>query len=137
MGHGRAQRCRPAAKTLDFSLMESKLAKEAERALIEATQRLSPEERLNAFLVHCRLIMDLYQAGRQMRVCAEATSCCWGSGLSMQLMTGDVADACDMVRQHGSADALARAAASLREDQCVEPSAGLRLLVHANTHLPS
>jgi hypothetical protein len=27
--------------------MESKVAKEAERALVEATQRLSPEERLN------------------------------------------------------------------------------------------
>jgi hypothetical protein len=29
--------------------MESKVDKEAERALVEATQRLSPEERLNAF----------------------------------------------------------------------------------------
>jgi hypothetical protein len=44
--------------------MESKIAREAERALIEATQRLSPEERLNAFLVHCRLMMDLYEAGQ-------------------------------------------------------------------------
>ena len=43
--------------------MESKVAKEAERALIEATQRLSPEERLNAFLAHCRLVMELYEAG--------------------------------------------------------------------------
>lgn len=47
--------------------MESKLAKEAERALIRATQRLSPEERLNAFLAHCRLIMELYEAGQKMR----------------------------------------------------------------------
>lgn len=43
--------------------MESKVAKEAERALVEATQRLSPEERLNAFLAHCRLVMELYEAG--------------------------------------------------------------------------
>ena len=47
--------------------MESKLAKQAERALIEATQRLSPEERLNAFLAHCRLVMELYDAGQKMR----------------------------------------------------------------------
>ncbi len=47
--------------------MESRLAKEAERALIAATQRLSPEERLNAFLAHCRLMMELYEAGQQLR----------------------------------------------------------------------
>ena len=47
--------------------MESKLAKDAERALIEATQRLSPEERLNAFLAHCRLVTELYEAGQAAR----------------------------------------------------------------------
>jgi hypothetical protein len=47
--------------------MESKLAKEAEQALIEATQRLSPEDRLNAFLTHCELVMDLYETGQRMR----------------------------------------------------------------------
>ena len=47
--------------------MESKLAKDAERALIEATQRLSPEERLNAFLAHCRLMAELYEAGQAAR----------------------------------------------------------------------
>jgi hypothetical protein len=47
--------------------MESKLAIEAERALVEATQRLSPEERVNAFLAHCRLVMELYEAGQKMR----------------------------------------------------------------------
>ena len=45
--------------------MDSKVAKDAERALIEATQRLSPEERLNAFLAHCRLVMELYEAGQK------------------------------------------------------------------------
>ena len=48
--------------------MESKLAKQAERALVEATQRLSPEERLNAFLTHCRLLMELHGAGQTMRM---------------------------------------------------------------------
>ena len=47
--------------------MESKVAKEAERALVEATQRLSPEERLNAFVAHCRLVMELYEAGQRAR----------------------------------------------------------------------
>jgi hypothetical protein len=47
--------------------MESKLAKEAERMLVEATQRLSPEERMNAFVAHCRLVMDLYEAGQKLR----------------------------------------------------------------------
>jgi hypothetical protein len=47
--------------------MESKLATEAERALVQATQRLSPEERVNAFLVHCRLITELYEAGEKIR----------------------------------------------------------------------
>jgi hypothetical protein len=52
--------------------MESKLAKEAERALVEATQRLSPEERLNAFLEHCRLVTELYEAGQKMRAAQSA-----------------------------------------------------------------
>jgi hypothetical protein len=47
--------------------MESKLAQAAERALVEATQRLSPEDRVNAFLAHCRLVMELYKAGQSLR----------------------------------------------------------------------
>lgn len=47
--------------------MESKLAKQAHQSLLQAMRQLTPEERLNAFLTHCRLMMDLYQAGRQMR----------------------------------------------------------------------
>ena len=35
--------------------------------LVTATQRLSPEERLNAFLIHSRLMMELYQAGQLAR----------------------------------------------------------------------
>jgi hypothetical protein len=47
--------------------MESKLALEARQALLEDTQRLTPEERLNAFLEHCQLMMALYEAGQQLR----------------------------------------------------------------------
>jgi len=47
--------------------MKSKLAEEAEQALIEATQKLCPEERLNAFLEHCRLVTQLHEAGQQLR----------------------------------------------------------------------
>jgi hypothetical protein len=54
--------------------MESKLAQEAEEALIAATQRMRPEERLNAFLEHCRLVTQLYEAGQQMRGPAAAPS---------------------------------------------------------------
>jgi hypothetical protein len=35
--------------------------------LIEVTQRLSPEERLNVFLEHCRLVTQLYEAAETMR----------------------------------------------------------------------
>lgn len=47
--------------------MESKLAIDAEHALVEATQKLSPEERLNAFLAHCQLVTQLYEAGQRIR----------------------------------------------------------------------
>jgi hypothetical protein len=35
--------------------------------LVAANQRLAPEERLNAFLTHSRLMMELYQAGQATR----------------------------------------------------------------------
>ncbi|MBS0364348.1 MAG: hypothetical protein JSR67_00825 [Proteobacteria bacterium] len=47
--------------------MESRVATDAERALIEATQRLSPGERVAAFLAHNRLVMELYEAGQKLR----------------------------------------------------------------------
>ena len=43
--------------------MESKVAEAAEQALIAQTQALSPEHRLNAFLVHSRLLMELHKSG--------------------------------------------------------------------------
>ena len=56
-----------AAARVRISSMESKLAREAKEALIAATQRLSPEERLNAFLAHSRLMVALFKAGQQIR----------------------------------------------------------------------
>jgi hypothetical protein len=47
--------------------MHSKIATEAKAALVAATQRLTPENRLNAFLEHCRLMMSLRQAGRELQ----------------------------------------------------------------------
>jgi len=35
--------------------MQSKLARQLQEDLIAAMQRLSPEQRLQAFLAHCRL----------------------------------------------------------------------------------
>jgi hypothetical protein len=55
------------AGSVKLNAMESKLAMEAERQLVEATQRLSPQERLNAMLEHCRLVAQLYEAGQEMR----------------------------------------------------------------------
>jgi BESS motif len=47
--------------------MESRLAREAEAALLETMRRMTPEQRLNAFLEHCQLVMELYNAGRAHR----------------------------------------------------------------------
>ena len=38
--------------------MQSKLADPAEQALMKATQRLTPEERLSAFLTHCQPVLE-------------------------------------------------------------------------------
>jgi hypothetical protein len=47
--------------------MESKVAKEARLALLADARRLTPEQRLNAFLAHCQLVMELYAAGQHIR----------------------------------------------------------------------
>ena len=47
--------------------MESKLAKQLQNELIDAMRQLGPEEKLNAFLTHCQLMMELYTAGLQQR----------------------------------------------------------------------
>lgn len=53
--------------------MESTVTRQAHEALIEAARKLSPEERLNAFLAHCELMMELYQAGENERKLAPGT----------------------------------------------------------------
>jgi hypothetical protein len=52
---------------MEPKLRQEKRGREVDPGLIEATQRLTPEERLNAFLTHSCLMMELYQAGRQAR----------------------------------------------------------------------
>jgi hypothetical protein len=52
--------------------MESRLAQQAEQALIEAAQRLTPEQRLAAFVAHCRLVDTLHRAGDQARDSADS-----------------------------------------------------------------
>jgi hypothetical protein len=44
--------------------MQSKLAKSAERELIDANQRLIPTQRLNAMLTHSRLMARLERAAK-------------------------------------------------------------------------
>jgi hypothetical protein len=47
--------------------MESKLANRSKQALLEANRRLTAEQRLASYVVHCRLMMDLYTAGKRVR----------------------------------------------------------------------
>jgi hypothetical protein len=47
--------------------MQSKLADESRRLLVAESQKLSPEQRLDAFLVHCRLMAEIHAAGRKLR----------------------------------------------------------------------
>jgi hypothetical protein len=53
--------------------MESRLARRAKAALLVANQRLSPEQRLNAFLAHSRLIVAPFNAGKRLRADARRT----------------------------------------------------------------
>jgi hypothetical protein len=56
--------------------MESKLANEAKLALLAAARRLTPEQRLNAFLAHCQLMMELHAAGQKLRSVREKPRTC-------------------------------------------------------------
>lgn len=47
--------------------MESRVAKQAEHDLIEAMKRMTPEQRLEAFIRHCRLMAELHLAGERHR----------------------------------------------------------------------
>jgi hypothetical protein len=43
--------------------MRSQLADAARRSVIEDVQRMTPEQRLAAFLSHCQLMAQLHSAG--------------------------------------------------------------------------
>jgi hypothetical protein len=47
--------------------MESDLAKYAARELIEAAKRMTPQQRLDAYIEHCRQVQRFHEAGRQVR----------------------------------------------------------------------
>ena len=47
--------------------MHSKLGQELKQALVAETQRLSPEQRVEAFLAHSRLLTELHLAGQRLR----------------------------------------------------------------------
>lgn len=51
--------------------MESKLARQQKEAVARVVHQLTPEQRLNAFLVHCRLVTGLYMAGAAHRSSAR------------------------------------------------------------------
>jgi hypothetical protein len=47
--------------------MESETAKYAARELIEAAKRMSPQQRLDAYIEHCRQVHCFYAAGEEVR----------------------------------------------------------------------
>lgn len=47
--------------------VESKVAKQARLALLADAKRMTHEQRLKAFLVHCKLMMKLHAEGQKMR----------------------------------------------------------------------
>lgn len=47
--------------------MESELAKRARQEQIEAAKRMTPRQRLDAYIEHCRQVYRFYEAGRQVR----------------------------------------------------------------------
>jgi hypothetical protein len=47
--------------------MKSKLANAAEQQLIDAAKRMTPAQRLRAFIEHSRRMVQLQQAGKELR----------------------------------------------------------------------
>lgn len=47
--------------------MHSKLARDLKRSLVAETQRLTPEQRVEAFLAHSRLLAELHLAAEGLR----------------------------------------------------------------------
>jgi hypothetical protein len=52
---------------MDSKLLQRRTGQELDQDLLAATQRLTPEQRLDAFLTQSRLMMELYQAGQRAR----------------------------------------------------------------------
>lgn len=52
---------------MDPKSLQQGRGREVDQGLVAATQRLTPEQRLDAFLTHSRLMMELFQAGQQAR----------------------------------------------------------------------
>jgi hypothetical protein len=52
---------------MDSKSLQRQRGQEVDPGLLAATQRLTPEQRLDAFLTHSRLMMELFQAGQQAR----------------------------------------------------------------------
>jgi hypothetical protein len=50
--------------------MKSLLADAARRSLSEDAKRMTPEQRLAAFLAHCQLMAQLHSAGGAAQVCS-------------------------------------------------------------------
>jgi hypothetical protein len=47
---------------------------ELDFGLVAAMARLTPEQRLDAFLEHCELMMELFQAGQRARLTSRSPS---------------------------------------------------------------
>ena len=52
---------------MESKLLQRRRGQEVDPGLLAATQRLTPEQRLDAFLTHSRLMMELYLAGQHAR----------------------------------------------------------------------
>jgi hypothetical protein len=56
-----------SGRRINYRSMPSKLAELTRRELREADQKLTPEERLEAYFEHCQLLTELYDAGQKLR----------------------------------------------------------------------
>jgi hypothetical protein len=50
-----------------MAVMKSKLAEVSKGSLVAQSRRLTPAQRLEAFLVHSRLMIDLQRCGKERR----------------------------------------------------------------------
>jgi hypothetical protein len=50
-----------------MAVMKSKLAEASKGSLVAQSRRLTPAQRLEAFLIHSRLMVDLQRSGKERR----------------------------------------------------------------------